>query len=56
MAEKALTAVIKKAYVQCVSTGSVDDLVKVMGSSSKALKPFVLLLRGPAIPNMLCCM
>ena len=33
MAEKALTAVIQEAYVQGVSTRSVDDLVKVMGMS-----------------------
>ncbi len=32
MAEKALTAVIQEAYVQGVSTRSVDDLVKVMGA------------------------
>src|ERR1700723_912771 len=33
MAEKALTAVIREAYVQGVSTRSVDDLVKAMGMS-----------------------
>jgi putative transposase len=33
MAEKALTAVIQEAYVQGVSTRSVDDLVKAMGMS-----------------------
>jgi transposase-like protein len=33
MAEKALTAVIQEAYVQGVSTRSVDDLVKSMGMS-----------------------
>jgi transposase-like protein len=33
MAEKALTAVIQEAYVQGVSTSSVDDLVKAMGGS-----------------------
>jgi len=32
MAEKALTAVIQEAYVQGVSTRSVDDLVKAMGN------------------------
>jgi transposase-like protein len=31
MAEKALTAVIQKAYFQGISTRSVDDLVKAMG-------------------------
>src|SRR4030095_11598925 len=31
MAEKALTAVIQEAYVQGVSTRSVDDLVQAMG-------------------------
>jgi putative transposase len=33
VAEKALTAVIQEAYVQGVSTRSVDDLVKAMGMS-----------------------
>ena len=33
MAEKALTAVIQEAYIQGVSTRSVDDLVKTMGMS-----------------------
>ena len=31
LAEKALTAVIQEAYIQGVSTRSVDDLVKAMG-------------------------
>jgi putative transposase len=31
MSEKALTAVIQKAYIQGISTRSVDDLVKAMG-------------------------
>ena len=31
MGEKALTAVIQEAYIQGVSTRSVDDLVKAMG-------------------------
>lgn len=31
MAEKALTAVIQKAYIQGVSTRAVDDLVKALG-------------------------
>jgi transposase-like protein len=31
MAEKALTAVIQEAYMQGISTGSVDDLVKALG-------------------------
>jgi putative transposase len=33
MAEKALTAVIQEAYVQGISTRSVDDLVQAMGMS-----------------------
>src|SRR3954453_18834569 len=33
MAEKALSAVIQEAYVQGISTRSVDDLVKAMGMS-----------------------
>jgi putative transposase len=32
-AEKALTAVIQEAYIQGISTRSVDDLVKAMGAS-----------------------
>ncbi len=31
MSEKALTAVIQKAYIQGISTRSVDDLVKALG-------------------------
>ncbi len=31
MAEKALTAVIQEAYIQGISTRSVDDLVKAVG-------------------------
>jgi transposase-like protein len=33
MAEKALTAVVQEAYVQGVSTRSVDDLVQATGMS-----------------------
>ena len=33
MAEKALTAVIQEAYIQGISTRSVDDLVKAMGGA-----------------------
>jgi transposase-like protein len=33
MAEKALTVVIQEAYIQGVSTRSVDDLVKALGMS-----------------------
>ena len=33
MAEKALTAVVQEAYIQGVSTRSVDDLVQAMGMS-----------------------
>jgi putative transposase len=33
MAEKALSAVIQEAYVQGVSTRSVDDLVPAMGGT-----------------------
>jgi|APThiThiocy_ev2_2_1041544.scaffolds.fasta_scaffold109459_1 ribosomal protein S13 len=36
MAEKALTAVIQEAYIQGISTRSVDDLVKAMGMSGKS--------------------
>jgi transposase-like protein len=34
MAEKALTAVIQEAYVQGISTRSVDDLVQAMGRAA----------------------
>ena len=33
MAEKALTAVIQEAYIQGISTRSVDNLVQAMGMS-----------------------
>lgn len=36
MAEKALTAVIQEAYIQGISTRSIDDLVKAMGMSGIA--------------------
>jgi putative transposase len=35
LAEKALTAVIQEAYIQGISTRSVDDLVKAMGGASQ---------------------
>ena len=35
MGEKALTAVIQEAYIQGVSTRSVDDLVQAMGDAAK---------------------
>jgi transposase-like protein len=35
LAEKALTAVIQEAYIQGISTRSVDDLVKAMGEAAK---------------------
>jgi len=33
LAEKALTAVVQEAYIQGISTRSVDDLVQAMGMS-----------------------
>lgn len=39
MAEKALTAVIQEAYVQGISTRSVDDLVKAMGRMNATHSP-----------------
>ena len=36
MAEKALTAVIQEAYIQGISTRSVDDLVKALGLRASA--------------------
>ena len=38
-AEKALTAVIQEAYIQGVSTRSVDDLVKALGMSGDQQEP-----------------
>ena len=35
MAEKALTAVIQEAYIQGISTRSVDDLVRSMGGAAQ---------------------
>jgi transposase-like protein len=35
LAEKALTTVIQEAYIQGISTRSVDDLVKAMGEVAK---------------------
>lgn len=45
MAKKALTAVIQEAYIQGISTRSVDDLVKAMGMSGIS-KPGEPPLRG----------
>ena len=39
MAEQALTAVIQEAYVQGITTRSVDDLVKAMGMSGISRSP-----------------
>jgi putative transposase len=46
MAEKALTAVIQEAYIQGISTRSVDDLVKAMGMEWHLQKPGLTALRG----------
>ena len=46
MAEKALTAVIQEAYVQGISTRSVDDLVKAMGMTRHLQEPGLPALRG----------
>ena len=46
MAEKALTAVIQEAYVQGISTRSVDDLVKAMGMSGISQEPGLAAVRG----------
>src|SRR6201747_1854341 len=39
LAEKALTAVIQEAYIQGISTRSVDELVKAMGMSGISKRP-----------------
>ena len=46
MAEKALTAVIQEAYIQGVSTRSVDDLVKAMGGTGVSKSQVVAAVRG----------
>ena len=46
MGEKALTAVIQEAYIQGVSTRSVDDLVQAMGDDEEIQKPVVSRLCG----------
>ena len=45
MAEKALTAVIQEAYVQGISTRSVDELVKAMGMTGISQEPGVAAVR-----------
>ena len=45
MAEKALAAVIQEAYVQGVSTRSVDDLVKAMGGSGVVTLHVIVIMR-----------
>ena len=46
VAEKALTAVIQEAYVQGISTRSVDELVKALGMAG-ILPPAPVRWRGP---------
>ena len=46
MAEKALTAVIQEAYIQGISTRSVDDLVQAMGMSGISKSQVSPALRG----------
>src|ERR1700750_935205 len=46
MAEKALTAVIQEAYIQGISTRSVDDLVKALGMSGISKRPGKRLCAG----------
>jgi transposase-like protein len=48
MAEKALTAVIQEAYIQGISTRSVDDLVKAMGMSGISIFMAGLLVEAPS--------
>ena len=40
MAEKALTAIIQEAYVQGISTRSVDELVKALGMTGSDTQQF----------------
>jgi hypothetical protein len=46
MAEKALTAVIQEAYIQGISTRSVDDLVKAHGHERRLQEPGQPAVRG----------
>jgi transposase-like protein len=55
MAEKALTAVIQEAYIQGVSTRSVDELVKATGMSGISepdICGFVALLNALMLLNV----
>ena len=45
MAEKAPTAVVQEAYVQGVSTRSVDDLVHAMGMTGISKEPGLATMR-----------
>ncbi len=56
LAEKALTAVIQEAYVQGISTRSVDELVKAMGGSGVSKSQVSAAVRGdrregPGLPD-----
>ena len=63
MAEKARTAVIQEAYIQGVSTRSVDELVKAMGmtgisksqrcyrASGEGMAPSSLRTNPPGVPH-----
>jgi hypothetical protein len=46
LAEKALTAVIQEAYIQGISTRSVDDLVKALGMKRHLQEPSLPAVRG----------
>lgn len=46
MAERALTAVIQETYIQSISTRSVDDLVKALGTDGIAKGPSEPPVRG----------
>jgi transposase-like protein len=54
LAEKALTAVIQEAYVQGISTRSVDDLVKALGMSGISKKPGQPALHGASRARPRC--
>lgn len=48
MTEKAMTAVIQEAYVQSISTRSVDDLIKAMGMNGISKSEVSRLCEGEA--------
>src|SRR5271168_301545 len=51
LAEKALTAVVQEAYVQGISTRSVDDLVRALGMEGISKSQVSRLTEQPTLPS-----